>query len=258
MHISSKSNKRHLRITICAESNISSKMTKIYKKLTVKEKKTPIKIKKLKKQYNIKEFSIKLNRMDPSLVKNHRHHSIEVSIQKNVLNIGTKKLLLSKGTAQSINIGLNLKSSNIVTYCTLNEIKQSMAINVPLKTTVKSLNQLIDIEWRSTKYANRDEIQLNQIVLAKMRGYSPWPGSVQGFTKNKKRAHLYFFGTNNTGSVDVAEIVHFEKSIEVVRLLLLRPLNGFLKAVLEAERILGIDERLSITQYLNQSSIETI
>lgn len=67
-----------------------------------------------------------------------------------------------------------------------------------------------------------------------------------GYTKDKKRAQIYFFGTNNVGSVDAKEIVVFGQCKNVIRLLLLRTIGPFHKGILEVKTLLGIAEEHSL------------
>lgn len=82
--------------------------------------------------------------------------------------------------------------------------------------------------------------------MAKMRSYSPWGAQVKGHSKNKKRIHVYFYGTENEGTVDASEIVPFDICEEVIRLLLLRRIGMFHKSILEIERILAVPPELSL------------
>lgn len=119
------------------------------------------------------------------------------------------------------------------------------------KIIAKTLTAMINDKWKQSKAEFKSKglvIEQNAIVMAKMAGYSAWPGRIVDFTKNGKRAHVYFFGSNNNGSVDATEIVPFGRCREVTRLLLLRKLGEFHRAVLEVERILGIPHGLSFTK----------
>lgn len=129
---------------------------------------------------------------------------------------------------------------------------KAMPKSVP-KAVAKSLTAIINDAWKKckTQFKSSDEIiEQNALVMAKMSGYSAWPSRINEFTKNGKRAHVYFFGSNNTGTVDVTEIVPFESCHEVIRLLLMRKLGQFLRGILEIERILGVPDELSLTKEL--------
>lgn len=120
--------------------------------------------------------------------------------------------------------------------------------------TAKTLNNLINDAWKVCK---RDYLALNKqpeigdIVMAKMKSYSAWPDRVHGFTKDKKRVQIYFFGTHYTGSVDAKETVAFHHSESVIRLLLLRMVGPFHKGISEIEAILGISHEHSLLRERN-------
>lgn len=119
------------------------------------------------------------------------------------------------------------------------------------KLLVKTLTVMINDAWTKSKREFKLSglrAEQNRIVMAKMSGYSAWPGRIVDFTKNGKRAHIYFFGSNNNGSVSITEIVPFEQCHEVTRLLLLRKMGQFYRSVIEVERFLGIPDELSITR----------
>lgn len=182
----------------------------------------------------------------PSKEKNPKNPSKEfnvcnlgIKIHKGTVSVGKKSRKL--GEAETINIGISVHSNSneaIVEYCT---VERPVKVDKP-----KTLNQLIDLEWRKCKADNKsDQFTVGQIVMAKMKGWTPWPCVIERFT-NKKRAQVIFFGTNQTGSVDLNESVRMESSNEVIRLLLLRSLDRFPKGIREAESVLGISEENSI------------
>lgn len=117
----------------------------------------------------------------------------------------------------------------------------------------KSLNVMINDAWKKCKTEFKSSgllIEQSTVAMAKMSGYSAWPARIDDFTKNGKRARVFFFGSNNIGSVDISEIVPFEFCREVIRLLLRRKVGPFHRSVLEIERILGIPSELSLTTEL--------
>lgn len=201
------------------------------------------------KKYNLKDCCVKLERINVEKYREKRStYNIDVKIRNDVCTVGGKKVILADGK-RGINIGLAIRLNEaIVTCCNLIETTERQ--NTLVKCQAKTLNQLIDAEWRKSKTVG-EKIEIGHIVLAKMKGYTPWPGVVRSFTKNGKRAQLYFFGTDNSGTVDVDEIVGFDVGRETTRLLLLRRINFFTKAVLEAERLLNIGPEFSITKEQN-------
>lgn len=68
--------------------------------------------------------------------------------------------------------------------------KQSMNV----KPYPKSLLQLIDAEWsKCLKEKRRNQVQLteNLHVMAQMKGFSPSPGRISSFTKNRQSTKVY-------------------------------------------------------------------
>lgn len=119
-------------------------------------------------------------------------------------------------------------------------------------TIGKSLNQLIEEAWRVSKKQKKEKnivFSEHQIVLAKMKLYSPWPAKILSFTRNGKSSTVYFYGTHNSGRVNESELVNIEDAQELIRLLLLRQnLHGFRKGILEVEHEMNVPEELSITK----------
>lgn len=77
-----------------------------------------------------------------------------------------------------------------------------------------------------------------------MRSYSPWPAKL--ISKEKNRAEVYFFGTNNHGVVKTDEIVAFNDAHLLLKKLLTMKIKHYEKAVREAEIFQGIPLHLSI------------
>lgn len=115
------------------------------------------------------------------------------------------------------------------------------------------MNQFIIDEWNQCrkKYKETKNIlEIGLIIMAQMRGYSAWPSRI--ISINKKRAKVFFYGTSNTGGVDVANIVPMEHCAEVIRLLLIRRTAAFAKGVREAEIYLGIPDEISVLNVINE------
>lgn len=113
----------------------------------------------------------------------------------------------------------------------------------------KTLAELSNDAWKRCKKHTKSQqiiFQIDQYVMAKMMSFSPWPAKITGFTKNRKKAYVYFFGTNNSGSVEINEITSFHDAEEVIRMQLLRHLSHFAKGIKEVETELGIPVELSI------------
>lgn len=83
--------------------------------------------------------------------------------------------------------------------------------------------------------------------MAKMRSYCAWPAKI--IKIKGKRTDVFFFGTNQTGTVDTDKISHFAHSHQEIRRILTRKNASFVRAVKEVELLLGIPENLSIFNY---------
>lgn len=72
-------------------------------------------------------------------------------------------------------------------------------------------------------------------ILARMRGYDPWPAKILDFLNNKKLIKCYFYGTHNTGTVGIKNAIPFGEAFETIRLICLRNPFGFIKGIKEIE-----------------------
>lgn len=100
------------------------------------------------------------------------------------------------------------------------------------------------------KPTDAHKLQTNDLVMAKMRGYCSWPARI--IKMKGKRTDVFFFGTNQTGTVNTNQVTMFDDSHREIRQLLLRNKLEFKKAVKEVEIILNIPDHLSL---LNNRSV---
>lgn len=63
-------------------------------------------------------------------------------------------------------------------------------------------------KFQSCKKSSNIEVKENQIVIAKMATYSPWPAKIVEIIDSK--AKVFFFGTNQHGFVKKSECVASE------------------------------------------------
>lgn len=94
------------------------------------------------------------------------------------------------------------------------------------------------------KSASRDELVLDQVVLAKMKSYQPWPAILKTFRPSCVEVH--FFGDETTGTVPYDGIGFFENNIQLIISNLRKNIRGYEKAVRTAELLLGVNSELSI------------
>lgn len=184
------------------------------------------------------------SKADEIIVKN-----FSLKITDNTLETGGTKQKCNNAT---FNISIRKRLSELVLeHCEVTpKTSIKAAITRPAtKLITKTLNSHINDAWRSCKKKfldTKQSIQVNDIVMAKMKTYSAWPARLLAFTQNNKRASVHFFGTNNTGHVDVIEIVPFHHCHDVITLLLLRKLGDFHKGITEIETILKVPDDLSL------------
>lgn len=125
---------------------------------------------------------------------------------------------------------------------------------ITVSQSAKTLGELVNDAWKRCKNHSKSQkntLKEGQYVMAKMKSFSTWPAKITGFTKNLNKAIVYFFGTHNSGSVEVKEITLFQESTEVIRLQLLRHSEFFAKGIREVETDLGIPLELSVTNEQN-------
>lgn len=116
----------------------------------------------------------------------------------------------------------------------------------PVKTP--KLKDLIDAKFEKEfqKFIeSKQQLQIGDIVMARMKGYPPWPGRVENFSSNTKIVTCFFFGTHNCGPVGSKNIIPFILASETARLVCLRPPNAYIKAVKEIEYRNGVPEESS-------------
>lgn len=139
-----------------------------------------------------------------------------------------------------------LELCNVTTEPTSIVSKQK---SIAVATAPKTLTQFINSAWIECKkefHGSEQPIKSDDIVMAKMRTFSAWPGRITSFTKDKKRANIQFFGTHDVGSVLVNEIVPFNRCQRVIKLLLLRQASPFHKGIREIESLLNVPAEKSL------------
>lgn len=136
----------------------------------IQNKNTKKSEKKSKQTFNIKDCFVKLHRIDDNKKIQRDTYKIDVKIRKNIVNVGEKQLKLANNT--NINIGLSFRLNEAIVKCC--NIVESVAPSKPVTSKAKSLNQIIDAEWRKAKiHHNRGKIEIGDIVMGKMKGYTP-------------------------------------------------------------------------------------
>lgn len=222
-------------------------------------------IKKDTNKNNIKNLTVKIHKMTPREIELHTKadffivKKIEIGISEGVLSIHNDQI---KSSSNVFDIKLKLNSSettieSIVPSSSIQQRSTNKTLDKTIesivatssgqqRSTVKTLDTLIRSAWNQCKKDFNEDLVVGNIVMAKMTGYSPWASRIEGFSKNKKKTNVYFFGTNNRGSVNSNEIVPFSRCHSLIRLLILRKFSEFHKSVLEVENLLGIEPKHSL------------
>lgn len=113
---------------------------------------------------------------------------------------------------------------------------------------VPTLQNVIDSTFKkeARTFENSEEkFQYGDAILAKMSGYCPWPARVDGFTQNGRRIKCYFYGSHNTGNVDLNQAIPFKNAFSIIRMINLRNQRDFAKGVKEIEMQYGVPDELS-------------
>lgn len=148
---------------------------------------------------------------------------------------------------------------NVILFClvirepTVQEKKASVSTNTHEKKSTRklktpTLKDLVDAAFETELnvfHESKLSLEIGDAVLARMRGYMPWPGRVESFSSNNKIINCFFFGTNNAGPVGSKNIVPFSLAHETVRLVCSRPPNAYVKGVKEIESECGVPAELS-------------
>lgn len=89
---------------------------------------------------------------------------------------------------------------------------------------------------------NNTEILIGQLVLAKMQTYSPWPAKVMEV--HNKKAVVFFFGTNNHGTVKIIDCIPIQFCGPVILRLFESKQANLRKAIEEMKVILHLSQSL--------------
>lgn len=219
-------------------AKLSKKIVSTKQKKDINKEKKPLDLVKLFEQFNIKQCRVVMNKVTT------RH--VNIKVNKNTLNFNGKTIVKpseNKSNTITFNLTYNVKLNKLISdQC--NVIEPSSKPFAP-----KTLAAETDNAWRAAKKCHKNsnrKLEIDQMVITKMKSYSPWPAVIRAFSKNPKRAEVYFYGTDNTGMVDIAETVDCTHARDVIRLLLLRKIPFYSKAVLELERASGVPDELSL------------
>lgn len=184
------------------------------------------------KELNIKQINIK--QASHKIIKKKTYpktKSLQISLQR--LSEAEIKRLTSE-VEDPLKKEYNLKRRNPV-QC------DKMKIKNPSRCIAKK-DQLVSINtlFNEFKKDSTKQIQINQIVIAKMATYSPWPAKIIEIINNK--AKVFFFGTNQHWQVKLSECVVVEKFGLVISRLISSKQANYNKAVQKMMICIGLTE----------------
>lgn len=190
---------------------------------------------KIRQTKNTKKINV--NNASQKIMKKKAHpktKSLQIILQRLSKEEITK---LTSEIKQPFKKEYDLRRRNIPVQCDKIKIKN------PSKCVAKK-DQLIPIStlFNRCKKDSTKQIEINQIVLAKMATYSPWPAKIVQIMNNK--AKVFFFGTNQHGQVKVNECVAVEKCGLVISRLIATKQANYHKAVREMEICIGLTGHL--------------
>lgn len=228
----------------------------------------------------IKDCTVKLKRLSADTIKRltspkHITHNIVISIHGHELR-SNNTTITSENLCFDIEMKVMPHAIEIVDqpHCSKNSFPDvstrslrprvnapkplkcnSASKRTPVSTIAKShpkpIQKLIDSEWLKSKKEHKQNnlrININDIVLAKVRGYNLWPAVVLEFT-GKSGMKVEFFGADDDekfGFVSMNEVTFFKNSAVVVRLILKRNIRNYRKAIKETEILCGIPSYASL------------
>lgn len=220
----------------------------------------------------MKHCTVKLKRLSSATINRHLYPRINrncdkvkelklnLRIRDSILEIENQGLLTA--TKNTFNMQIKISSTGVAVLNTFfprnlrNKTSRNLVHAVP-KTKAPS-NKLtnrrvdyknIDSAWNQCK--SKDIVDCNAIVMAKIKGYVPWPAKVIEII-NKNRFNQFkveFFGVEPHemyGIVTMKEICLFKNAEKVIRLILKNNCPKFMKAVQETEIVCGIPQSNSI------------
>ncbi|XP_055308353.1 uncharacterized protein LOC129572412 [Sitodiplosis mosellana] len=239
------------------------------------------------KTSKLKSFSIILERLDPAKIKQYVRgndditHNLDIHIHRNEMRIHNVR---STAIDNSFNVHLKLSSEGLVVVQDIsindiedrnpledkptrnlrpksnkaniiddNSISKKKTCSKLVRSQSKTIYKMTEDAWRLCKNnhkRNGSKICVNDIVMAKLKGYPAWPAVVIELMNS--RVKVEFFGAEpheKVGFVSLNEITRFSESEEVIRLLLGRESRDtpkFRKSVEEAELVCGMPRFLSI------------
>lgn len=188
--------------------------------------------------------------------------SVKHGMQKNEISSSSSGKLVSEDPKKNSQAKKQNKTSQkVINENQLTMPNSSISVSTRLydlrkRTPTKKIEKELIIKKSTTTIAKRDaslsvtalfnickrknifNLMVGEIVLAKMRTYSPWPAKIMEI--NVKKAKVYFFGTNNHGDVNLFDCVPASECGAVISKLLDSKQADYRKAVYEMKTIMEL------------------
>lgn len=235
------------------------------------------KLKPIQKTSLIKDCKIELKRLSRRTIKRYLDpdtitYNISAKINKDIFKINKT---IIKTTDNTFNIDVKMNATGISVKPTTMPVSSRILRPRPavvstsnsknlknnrkpdlivVKSQSKNALKIVEDSWQRCKLdynQNGKNIRVNDILMAKLKGHKPWPAIALEFVSDTK-VFVKFFGAKESeqfGFVNVAELVPFKNSINVIQpilLILKRDIDRFRKGIREAELMCGIPSNLSV------------
>lgn len=185
-------------------------------------------------------------------------HTIKISIRKNALRVGDYTQMASKNNSLFLQLKLSPNGVTVLNrmmnlrprpnLALVNVVAQKMPPVKTISCRIKYKN--VNEAWSQCKKKyGKDKYALNDIVMAKVSGFFPWPSKIVDVL-DRNKFKVEFFGAEpheRFGFVTRKEITLFKDSSDVIRVLIHNSHDiKFKKAVRETEIFCCVPESQSI------------
>lgn len=171
-------------------------------------------------------FGIKINKTSSQIKKTNRQAKNQVDLPR-IVECFVRLNRLDKNMIATLTASNQCINTRVLRERNATQLSSRVTAGQPTIKPKKSVNQIVAISkaaihtskamrlWEQTrKLSPKDTLNIDQIVLSRMSGHRPWPARVTRHQKNG--IALFFFGTNESGTVKRAEVVPFDLCKEII------------------------------------------
>lgn len=148
---------------------------------------------RIEKSHKIKECVVRLDRLNLNQIAN-------------LIETQTKDLITVETPRKRYTLRNRVKVTNELPTKEKKPLLQIVAMSQAALYTAKAIRIWDVIRKQSIK--DKVQLNVNQIVCARMSGHRPWPARVVSLEKNG--IALKFYGTNETGTVKKSEVLPYD------------------------------------------------